>query len=93
LCGVTVHVEAPVVALPTGISISYAPIGGEGSLIKIDDSDPGADTPMVYVIQGGTRHWIINPDVFNAHHFSWDAIIRVSRSDLTSIPRGSDITQ
>src|SRR5947199_5373759 len=47
--------------------------------------------PQVYVMAGCQRHWIPDPDTFNAHGYHWDAIQHVSDTDLTAIAEGVQI--
>ena len=57
----------------------------DGTLLK------SSDHPEVWLIQGGQRHWIPSPDVFNGDGFSWSAILVVSDADIDAIPQGSDV--
>jgi hypothetical protein len=49
--------------------------------------------PQVYVMTGCQRHWIPDPDTFNAHGYNWSAIQHVSDVDLTAIPEGAPLQQ
>lgn len=57
----------------------------DGTLLK------SSDQPEVWLIQGGERHWIPSPEIFNAHGFSWAAILVVSDAEINAIPQGPDV--
>lgn len=57
----------------------------DGTLLK------SSDQPPVWLIQGGQKHWIPSPDIFNADGFSWSAILVVSDAEIASIPQGPDV--
>jgi hypothetical protein len=57
----------------------------DGTLLR------SSDQPEVWLIQGGQRHWIPSPEVFNSDGFSWAAILVVSDADITAIPQGTDV--
>lgn len=44
--------------------------------------------PQVYVMTGCQRHWIPDPETFNAHGYHWSAVQHISDADLTAIPDG-----
>src|SRR5258706_422298 len=45
--------------------------------------------PQVYVVMGCQRHFIPDPETFNAHGYNWSAIQHISDADLTAIPEGA----
>ena len=47
--------------------------------------------PQVYVMTTCQRHWIPDPDTFNALGYNWSAIQRVADTDLTAIPVGAQL--
>jgi len=47
--------------------------------------------PAVYVMAACQRHWIPDPDTFNAHGYNWNAIHHVSDADLAAIPEGAPL--
>jgi hypothetical protein len=47
--------------------------------------------PQVYVMTACQRHWIPDPDTFNALGYNWSAIQRVADADLTAIPEGAQL--
>ena len=47
----------------------------------------------VYVIQGKTKQWIPNPQVFAAHNFRWQDVQLVSAKELGQYQTGPDIDQ
>lgn len=57
----------------------------DGTLLR------SADQPEVWLIQGGQRHWIPSPDVFNEDGFSWAAILVVSDAEINAIPQGPNV--
>src|SRR5690242_3569143 len=57
----------------------------DGTLLRSNDQ------PQVWLIQGGQRHWIPSPDIFNADGFSWSAILVVSDAEINAIPQGYDV--
>lgn len=57
----------------------------DGTLLK------SSDQPEVWLIQGGERHWIPSPEIFNADGFSWAAILVVSDAEVNAIPQGTDV--
>lgn len=48
--------------------------------------------PEVYFMENGMRRWITSEKIFNDFEFQWDRIQTVSNEDITSYPRGKDIT-
>ena len=47
--------------------------------------------PEVYVMAGCQRHWIPDPETFNAHGYDWNAIQHVADADLNAIPSGAPL--
>jgi hypothetical protein len=43
--------------------------------------------PKIYVIEGGARHWIPNPQPFNVDGCNWSAIVPTDLVTLDSIRR------
>ena len=58
----------------------------EGRVVKKD----GADS--VYIIQGGKRHYIPNPDVYFALLVNWDKIYVMKAEELDAIPEGEPLS-
>jgi len=52
----------------------------------------GPPDPKIYVIEGGARHWIPNPQTFNADGYNWSAIVQTDMATLDSIALGAPIT-
>jgi hypothetical protein len=52
----------------------------------------GPPDPKIYVIQGGARHWIPNPQTFNADGYNWSAIVQTDQATLDGIALGAPIT-
>jgi len=52
----------------------------------------GPPDPKIYVIKGGARHWIPNPQTFNADGYNWSAIVQTDMATLDSIALGAPIT-
>ena len=46
--------------------------------------------PEVYLLTGGTRHWIPDPETFEAFNFAWENIKIYANSVIESYPRGDD---
>jgi hypothetical protein len=46
--------------------------------------------PEVYVVLGGERHWIPDPQTLFAKGWDWNLVETVSSSVLNAIPRGAD---
>jgi len=57
----------------------------EGALVK------GSPDP-VWLLQGGQRHWVPNPDTMHSLQLSGHAYYSFSDSDINRIPQGSDVT-
>lgn len=67
-------------------SMAYiADVPADGTLLKEMSSAP------VYVMQGGSRHWITSPADFVAHGFSWDRVRTVPDGSLAAIPDGGPL--
>jgi len=47
--------------------------------------------PQVYVMTSCQRHWIPDPDTFNALGYNWNAIQHIADADLTAIPEGAPL--
>ena len=47
--------------------------------------------PQVYVMTSCQRHWIPDPDTFNALGYNWNAIQHIADADLTAIPEGAQL--
>jgi hypothetical protein len=58
---------------------------------RADNTLLQASDPKVYVMTGCYRHWIPDPDTFNARGYNWGAIQHVSDADLAAIPEGKQI--
>jgi hypothetical protein len=52
----------------------------------------GPPDPKIYVIQGGARHWIPNPQTFNADGYNWASVQTIDQATLDSIALGAPIT-
>lgn len=50
-----------------------------------------ASSDGVFVIREGKRCGIPSPEVFNANHFKWENIIKISDADFDAIPEGPDV--
>ena len=44
--------------------------------------------PEIYVIIGGTRRWVPDPQTFEAKGYKWDAVEQISDVELNAIPVG-----
>ena len=64
---------------------------GASYLSRADGTLLQGSGPQVYVMAGCQRHWIPDPDTFNAHGYNWNAIQHVSDVDLTAIPEGAPL--
>ena len=64
---------------------------GASYLSRADGTLLQGSGPQVYVMAGCQRHWIPDPDTFNAHRYNWNAIQHVSDVDLTAIPEGAPL--
>jgi hypothetical protein len=47
--------------------------------------------PQVYVMTSCQRHWIPDPDTFNALGYNWNAIQHIANADLIAIPEGAQV--
>jgi uncharacterized protein YecT (DUF1311 family) len=56
----------------------------DGTLLK-------GSGPKVYVVLTGQRHWIPDPNTFNARGYHWDAIRQVADDDLNAVPEGTQL--
>ncbi|ORY10934.1 hypothetical protein BCR34DRAFT_614874 [Clohesyomyces aquaticus] len=59
---------------------------------ELDSTTPlvkGVGDP-VYLIDGGKKRWIVNPDVFNRYGFDWGKIVEIGKK-VDEIPTGKDI--
>lgn len=52
----------------------------------------GPPDPKIYVIEGGYRHWIPNPQTFNADGYNWSAVVQIDQATLDGIALGVPIT-
>jgi surface antigen len=68
-----------------GTPPSYPPTGSvypEGSLLR------ARGDAAVYVIEGGVRRGVPDPETFNARGYRWNRVREVSAQELASIPEG-----
>ncbi len=73
---------------PFSIEISTAVNSGSlasGSLAKTDTDS------RVYLIEGGTRHWIPSAEIFIARGYKWGDIKIVSFNEISLYPDGKDV--
>ncbi|KPC52586.1 hypothetical protein [Amantichitinum ursilacus] len=61
------------------------PLGHDAALIK------GEGEGKVYLLDDGTRRWIVSPEVFNRFQFDWAKIRTVANHELNAMPEGNDI--
>src|SRR5262249_46903665 len=47
--------------------------------------------PEIYIVQGGQRHWIPNPQTFIANGYAWDAVEAIPTSVINTIPLGAPV--
>lgn len=47
--------------------------------------------PHVYVMQGGSRHWIPDPSTLDADFGGWGAVSTLSDGEVDAIPVGDPI--
>lgn len=72
--------------VPTKSIACLASVPWEGTLIRERGSR------AVYVIQNCAKRFIINPTVFNNHHFNLASVLTAPTGSLASIPNGPDLT-
>jgi hypothetical protein len=58
------------------------PSRADGTLLRGSDQ-------KIYVMLGGQRHWVPDPDTFNARGYNWGAVRQTEDDDLNAIPLGT----
>ena len=89
--------EALIAKYPTGITVSsiiktYQPTYFERSL-KSGALIKSKDLSRVYLLENGIKRYVINPQVFINHAWSWSQVKIVSQAFLDSLPTGVEVAQ
>ena len=72
-------------------SVAAAHVGSEMQVQAVAISSEASD-PIVDLIRGGQRHWIINGSWLTANGYAWpDDVNIVPSADLAAIPEGAPI--
>ena len=71
-----------------GLEVKFTPPArSSGTLVR------ALNDYRVYVIENGQKRWIVNPEVFNNHHFKWYQIELISKEELDLYPTGASLTR
>jgi hypothetical protein len=80
--------DADLNAIPLGLpypSVLVTSQWPDGALVV------GSGDPHVYVIKGGQRHWIPDPETFAADGYDWAKLDNISLAYLNAIPLGTPL--
>lgn len=76
-------------ATPTGNPLSGVPCPTRAFA---DQTLLEGQTPGVWVVSGGLRHWAVNADVFLSCGYQWGNINHVTDSTVSAIPQGASLS-
>jgi hypothetical protein len=79
--------EAEIDAVPLGDPVPSV----LGTRVWPDGTLLGARTGAIYLIEGGVRRWIPDPETFNALGLSWERVNTISDTEMNLVPLGLQI--